>query len=547
MLLIWDTIQNLKISKNKFIINHVICIIPAIIYAACSVIYPNFIGQIIDKGIAVGNISQAIFYSVLMIVVGLITVISEYSENVLYDKFYLELSSEIKNQIFKIILNASNQFISTAKAGELFTSINNDINNIVMLITRSLPNVITNTLIFIGASVYILFYYKVFGLIIICIGLFYVVYQKKIGQKMQDASEKTRSAVGNEASFCTESLSNLESIQMSGYVDLVYSKYEAFNKDSKVQCKNHDAILYKSYSSSFLIDMFIMIFILIIGAFEIQNNGIEVGILFSLILYAQKIISPMRMLARLYVEIKDSYPILQKTNNLVKNIWIEEETTKLLKIDINHIKFENVYFSYNERYVLKNLNLEINANDIIGVTGSNGKGKTTLLRIISKMCFPNKGNIIINNEWNIQDIDIESLHSQISILTQKIYIGSGTLREVVNPFHKSITDGEIIDLLHSLNLDLRKFNNSLEFNISENANNISGGERQKIALARLIIEDKKWIILDEPTSAMDTESENIICQYLKQFLSNRTALIITHRFAILDICTKTINFDKMKG
>lgn len=161
------------------------------------------------------------------------------------------------------------------------------------------------------------------------------------------------------------------------------------------------------------------------------------------------------------------------------------------------------------------------------------------------MCVPQKGEILINNQYNIQNISVNSIHEQISFFTQNIFLENGTLREVINPLQREIGDFEIIEILKNLNLDFAKFGESLDFTIAENGNNISGGEKQKIALARLIIENKKWIVLDEPTSAMDAISERIVCIYMKKFFNNRTALIITHRTAILEICTKTIDFNKL--
>lgn len=487
------------------------------------------------------------FYCIQLLIVGLITGISDYYYNLLYDEFYLKVSTDIKNRLFKNVLNASNEFLTSAKAGEIYTCLSRDISSITMILTRDLPNLLINIIILIGASICIIYYYKIFGVMIISCGIIFVFYQKRIGKVLQIESEKTRNAVGDEASFCTASLSNLENIQLSGYTETISKKYEMYSKETWINCLKHDSALYKSFAMNFIVDMFIIVFVLLVGGFQIESGKLQVGVLLSIILYTQKVVSPMKMIARLYVEIKDIHPVLKKVNDLLDGVQIVNDSNEFLQEEIARINFRNIWFYYEkqEKYILKKFNFEISNTDIVGIVGGNGKGKTTLIRLLGKMCVPQKGEILINNQYNIQNISVNSIHEQISFFTQNIFLENGTLREVINPLQREIGDFEIIEILKNLNLDFAKFGESLDFTIAENGNNISGGEKQKIALARLIIENKKWIVLDEPTSAMDAISERIVCIYMKKFFNNRTALIITHRTAILEICTKTIDFNKL--
>lgn len=539
--------RRLNIEKKEFIFNHIKCILPAILYAVCSILYPNFIRLIIDEGVMDINMTKTGFYCIQLLIVGLITGISDYYYNLLYDEFYLKVSTDIKNRLFKNVLNASNEFLTSAKAGEIYTCLSRDISSITMILTRDLPNLLINIIILIGASICIIYYYKIFGVMIISCGIIFVFYQKRIGKVLQIESEKTRNAVGDEASFCTASLSNLENIQLSGYTETISKKYEMYSKETWINCLKHDSALYKSFAMNFIVDMFIIVFVLLVGGFQIESGKLQVGVLLSIILYTQKVVSPMKMIARLYVEIKDIHPVLKKVNDLLDGVQIVNDSNEFLQEEIARINFRNIWFYYEkqEKYILKKFNFEISNTDIVGIVGGNGKGKTTLIRLLGKMCVPQKGEILINNQYNIQNISVNSIHEQISFFTQNIFLENGTLREVINPLQREIGDFEIIEILKNLNLDFAKFGESLDFTIAENGNNISGGEKQKIALARLIIENKKWIVLDEPTSAMDAISERIVCIYMKKFFNNRTALIITHRTAILEICTKTIDFNKL--
>ena len=141
--------MSLEMDKKKFIKMHVICFIPSIIYAIASVSYPNFIGLVVDEGISENNLKITFWYSALMILVGLITVLSEYISSILYDKFYLELTHEMKSKLYIKFMNAENRFYTSVKTGDMYTCLSRDVSNIIMLVTKELPNIATNLIIFI--------------------------------------------------------------------------------------------------------------------------------------------------------------------------------------------------------------------------------------------------------------------------------------------------------------------------------------------------------------------------------------------------------------
>ena len=541
-----ELIKSLEIDKELFLMTHVKCFFVSIIYAISSVFYPNFIGLIVDEGISENDFKITVLYTALMILVGLTTVLSEYVSSISYDKFYLGLSHEMKSKLYMKFMDAENHFYTNIKAGEMYTCLNRDVSNITMLITKDFLNIVTNIIILVGASVFIIYYYKFTGFLIICGGAIFVLLQRKIGKMLQNSSEKTRTAVGHEASFSMETLSNLETIQMLGYTDTMHQKYTCYSDNSQKECLKHDEMLYKSFSLSFLFNMIIMVSVLFIGAFQVQKGYVAVGTLFSVVLYSEKVISPMKTLATLYVDVKDITPLIKKVCDLVGQAATKEEAIIELSQGISSIEYQNIQFAYDSfsKEVYDNMNLKIEKGDIVGIVGGNGTGKTTLIKLLFKLLSSNSGEIIVNEAHNIRNVDSKAIHEHISYMPQEVFLESGRIRDIVNPLKRKISDREIIDLFKALNLDFKIFNSSLEFDIAENANNISGGEKQKLALVRLILENKEWVIMDEPTSAMDFESEILVCNFLKQYLINKTAVIITHRTAILELCNKIIDLGK---
>lgn len=171
----------------------------------------------------------------------------------------------------------------------------------------------------------------------------------------------------------------------------------------------------------------------------------------------------------------------------------------------------------------------------MGIVGNNGCGKSTIVKLISQIIVPEKGTIQIDS-IPIEEFDLKYLRCQIGFLLQDIFLESGNLGDII----KTDDERQLEKIIQDFGLDKIILEQGLEHNVEENSLNISGGEKQRIALANLFMEDKLIYILDEPTAAMDLLGEERICKVLKQYLENKTAIIITHRPEILKICNKIL-------
>ena len=227
-----------------------------------------------------------------------------------------------------------------------------------------------------------------------------------------------------------------------------------------------------------------------------------------------------------------------------KNTEDIEKDIKSKKEELKKIEISDLTYSFSSNLTLyKNFNLEINKGEIVGIVGNNGGGKSTLIKIIMKMIPIDIGRIIVNGKYGLENIDEEYLYKNISVVPQSTVILSGKLRDILNPAKRDISDNKIIETLKKFTVDYSIFENDLNYEILEKGGNMSGGEAQKLSLVRMVLENKPWVLLDEPTSAMDVECEKIICSILKEYLKRRTAVIITHRPEILSICDKIIRLE----
>lgn len=546
MNLIFRFLKTFNISKSTFILRHLICFIPALITTISSIIFPNFIRLIIDNGITTNNNASLIFYCFLMCLCGLVMVIFSYLENNLYLEFQQNIYLELKTKIFKKILSSNdNTFITNNKTGELYTILESDLSNITSLITDLFPSLITGICTLIGVSYFIIRYFSIFGVIIVVFSFVLISFQRFFGNKIEKYVSESRINVGDLASFTQESLANISNISMTGYTDYIIEKY--LKKSNTVRYSTIKQVKIQNSSRVFRLgaNTLTLLFVLVIGAFMVNTGNMELGSLFSLSIYAQRSTSPINLIIQNYLMVKKNTPYLYRAVDLYNSTGGNEKGHEYPHKAISSIEISNLNFNYPGEIhnIFYNFNNYINKGEIIGIIGSNGMGKSTLLKILFKQCKIQENIVIINDIIDLNDIDTDYLHENISFVPQKAFLISGELREVLNPFKKNLTDESLIDIIEQVGLNFNLFESKLDYNISENTLNLSGGEVQKIAIAKMLIEDKPWIFMDEPTAHMDLDSEKKICELLSDYFRNKTSIIITHRQEILKICTRIINLN----
>ena len=242
---------------------------------------------------------------------------------------------------------------------------------------------------------------------------------------------------------------------------------------------------------------------------------------------------------------KNAIDRLYKSINLIKNSTLPINKREIIKdFKFNSLKVNDISFGYNNFNILKNINLQINEKDLIFITGPSGCGKTTLLDIICGLIEPSKGSIIVNNQSSSQIIN--SFADKIYYLSQKSFILNDTLEHNI-----AFADNEISK--HKLNIAIKmaglekfsqKIKDSLNRSLGEDASKISGGEMQRIAIARALYSEKEVLILDEFTSSLDNENENKIFETISELNKTKTIIIVSHNLEISKFVKKAYKIEK---
>ena len=275
-------------------------------------------------------------------------------------------------------------------------------------------------------------------------------------------------------------------------------------------------------------------------AYAVFNSDLSVGAVVTVISLLGKAYEPIAIFNVEYVDYKLNKVAVKKYIELLD---LKDDPAlskgKTLKDLRGNIEFKNVSYGYNdEKEIIKNLSLKIKANSSVALVGESGSGKSTIIKLIMGLIKYSKGNILID-DYELSDLNLNSFYDNVTYVSQEAPIFDGTLRENL-VFDKEIEDDEIYKVLKLVCLDtfVERLENGLETELGEKGIRMSGGERQRVALARLFFDNSKIIILDEATSAMDNITEKMVMENVINLLKNKTLIVIAHRLeTIKDVNT----------
>ena len=269
----------------------------------------------------------------------------------------------------------------------------------------------------------------------------------------------------------------------------------------------------------------------IVLGYAVMNSDLSVGAIVTVISLLGKAYEPIAIFNVEYVDYKLNRVTVKKFIELLdlKDDSALNNGLKLKSLEGN-IEFKNVSYSYNEdKNIINNISFKINKNSSIALVGESGSGKSTIIKLIMGLIKYNSGNILIDNN-ELSKLNLNSFYDNVTYVSQEAPIFDGTLRENL-VFDKKISDEKIIKVLKLVCLDkfYEKLENGLDTELGEKGIRMSGGERQRVALARLFFDDSKIIILDEATSAMDNITEKLVMENIVKQLDNKTLVVIAHR------------------
>lgn len=296
----------------------------------------------------------------------------------------------------------------------------------------------------------------------------------------------------------------------------------------------------------------IMIVILSFGSKTVISSfgkGLGIHQMSALLTYGFQILMSLMMISFIYVILTMSYESAERIVEVLKEeSTLKNPTNPVMEIKDGSIDFKDVSFKYaTSKMILEHINISIKSGETIGIIGGTGSAKSTLIQLISRLYDVNEGEVLVGG-INVKDYDLDVLRSGVAVVLQKNVLFSGTIKENLRWGNKNATDEELVKVCKLAQADefINSFPNKYDSYIEQGGTNVSGGQKQRLCIARALLKNPKIIIFDDSTSAVDTKTDAMIRKGLKEYIPETTKLIIAQRIASVEEADKIIVMDNGK-
>jgi ATP-binding cassette subfamily B protein len=496
-----------------------------------SIIYVIFGNAISD--FLLGNYSTLLYYTVIIFSLGVGTPIMRLTNYLLREVIAQRMERDCRREFYTNLLGKSQSFHEQQKIGDLMARVTDDVRMLNFLISPALSLIFESFTALVIPLIYILVFYPtqlIFAPILFTI--LFLISLRSYVRKLGPITARLRGSFGMMNATLNETLTGIEVVKATVQEAKEMEKYS-----SKAKWYRDAYIDQGKIQAKYLPILFLSICITIGFAHAIILNFYNIISIGEALAYYGLIIQlrfptfiSYFVFAIIRLAVASSERLLELMN---RETEIDENIGGTTKIIDGEIKFENVSFTYPEskKPVLKNITFNIQPGQTVAIVGTTGSGKTTLTKLISRLYDVSEGRILIDNV-DIRDYALESLRSQISFIEQDVFLFSDTIFNNIS-FGRTSSMEEIRECSEEAQADdfIQKFTNKYDSEVGERGVQLSGGERQRIAIARAFLSDPKILILDDSTSAIDSNTEDKIQRAIRNILKNRTTILITHRLS----------------
>ena len=467
-----------------------------------------------------------------------IKVVSSYYSEITSNFVTETIKREIKIDIFSHLEKLPINYFKKNKLGDTLSKLTNDTTSLgrIGFIIFDMFKELLTVLILTGRMFQVDYILALVSLILLPLIIRVV---RKYTKKIRKYGRERQDTTGKVTAFTQETLSGIFVIKAFNNTDFVIDKYKDLTKEEFEQAYKTTKIKAKVSPINEVITTFMVLLVVLYGGYQILvTKKITSGDLISFVTALGLMHQPLKRLISKNNDLQDSLPSADR----VVEIFDEKVETDVFgeAVEFNEkiqdIKFENVNYKYEDsnEYVLKNINLDVKAGEIVAFVGKSGSGKTTLVNLLARFFNTDEGTVTVNGV-NIKNIPLKIYRNKFAIVPQETFLFGGSIKENIS-FGKEVTDEEIISaakMANAYNFIQEDLPNKFETEVGERGALLSGGQKQRIAIARALIKNPEIMILDEATSALDSESEKLVQEALDGLMEGRTTFVIAHRLSTI--------------
>ena len=498
--------------------------------------FPKSIKKVIEPKMDLEKIKNiAIVVALLYFISSLFTFIQSISMTEVANRFAKKLRNSISEKINRLPLT----FFDKNSVGDILSRVTNDIDTIAQSMNQSLASLFSSIVQFLGTIIMMFYTNWQMAVTAIVSSTFGFIFMFLIIGKSQKYFSMRQKSLGKLNGHIEEVYSGLNIVKSYNAKNYVLDKFDKANYD-----------VYKaSQMSQFLsgLMMPLMIFIgnlgyvaiCIVGAVLTIKGKITFGVIVAFMSYVRLFTSPLSQIGQAMTSIQSTAASSERVFEFLDEKEMDDEKEKTEYLDpqkaFGNIEFKNVEFTYdgNKKPTITNFSADIKKGQKVAIVGPTGAGKTTMVNLLMKFYQINKGDIIIDGK-SINDLKRENIHDLFTMVLQDTWLFKGTIRENILFNRKDISEKRLNHVIKSVSLDhfIKTLPKGLDSKIDDD-DSVSQGQRQLLTIARAMIDDKPFLILDEATSNVDTRSEELVQEAMDKLAQGRTSFIIAHRLSTI--------------
>ena len=517
-------------------------IVLSIISSIFSIIGPGKVRDIINE-ITIGLTSTinmevikdiTLFLAVMYVLGAIFHYVEAYLMAIMTNKLSKNLRNKISVKINKIPL----KYFDSTSYGDILSRVTNDVDTISRTLSESVSDLVSSIVLFIGVVLVMFITNPVMaitGILASLIGFSLLAFILAKSQKYYEIQQKE---LGNLNGHIEEAYSGHNVVKVYNNVENSKDEFEKINE------KMFNSSIKSHFLSGLMppimgfIGNFGYVAICIVGSILVINGKINVATIVSFMMYTRLFTSPLSTIAQGFIELQSAAAASERVSEFLSESELEDESSKTLVLDRNkvegNIEFNHVVFGYDDdKNIIKDFNVSVEKGEKVAIVGPTGAGKTTMVNLLMRFYEIKNGSITIDGV-NTKDITRENVHDLFCMVLQDTWVFEGTIKENIIYNRKNITDNEVEDACRVVGLD--HFIKTLPLGydtVLGDIESLSAGQKQLLTIARGMLSDAPFLILDEATSSVDTRTEELVQKAMDALTKGRTSFIIAHRLSTI--------------
>ena len=521
----------------------IVAIVLAAISSICSIMGPNYLSDIADeitKGLTgTMNLEKIKGIALFLVVIYFLSLVLGYMQGFIMvtvtNRFTKKLRKDISEKINKLPL----RYFDKHSYGDILSRVTNDVDTIGQTLNNSIGNLVNSVTLFLGSLLMMFITNWIMAFTAIITTVIGFMLMLIILSKSQKYFIQQQEELGNINGHIEEIYSGHNVVKVYNGIKKANEKFDEINNRLFEGVRKSQFLSGLMHPIMSFVGNLGYVAVCVVGALLVLNGNISFGVIVAFMIYIRLFTNPLSQIAQATTQLQSTAAASERVFEFLEEKEMTDESNKTTKLDKANVKgnieFENVKFKYDEdgKEIIKGFSAVAKAGQKIAIVGPTGAGKTTMINLLMKFYEINGGDIKIDGV-STKDLTRENIHDLFIMVLQDTWLFSGTIKENIIYNKENVTDEQVIQACKTVGLDhfIRSLPKGYDTMLSD-ADNLSAGQKQLMTIARGMIKDAPFLILDEATSSVDTRTEELVQKAMDKLTEGRTSFIIAHRLSTI--------------